>query len=343
MPEKKKFKIKSKNKRFLKFFAIFIFILGIFITGYIFDKNYQTENINFSTDKIKQDYKEEIDTSGWETYINNNFLFSIKYPNEWSTSAIPNSTDGIMLYKDDDGNEITVYATNKPNSFSTQGNDLGRGTIMLNDGTNATILKTRDQNEIYRFNIFVTEDNQQFILSSTGTEKFITENENIIRAVAKTLTLPKPTPKITQSSTKYFDYYKAKESGLTDRQIFNYLEKNPELTLMNHPNPESFYKNMEKEPSSISRAMAATILTNLNTYDKEQVIAKFTNDGGNILEATKNLAYFLDDNPDAFALALAELNKHNNNTGGGNTSLQDIELLLMEINNTLEDIEKNQY
>lgn len=143
------------------------------------------------------------------------------------------------------------------------------------------------------------------------------------------------------------DYQKAKAAGHSDISIYNYIKENPNIRLYNHP--KNFLASPPAtptpvEPSSIGLTLAASAITNMNQSQKTKTINDFSDNTGDITVAIRNLALRIDNSPELRAYITAELARINSNKqgSGSNTSLGDIELQLMEISETLEDIERNQ-
>jgi len=127
--------------------------------------------------------------SNWKTYRNSRFNYSISYPSNWKEGLVATNGDGKAIYKDD-LNEILVYGSLRPYSFSTQDDEAERSVFILNDGRKATSLKSIKNGKINYIIFFNQIGNdgieEQYVLNADVTEKFFKDNEDTLNKVGKT-------------------------------------------------------------------------------------------------------------------------------------------------------------
>lgn len=179
-----------KNKREFSIARIFL-LVGIIATFLLINRFLYKERQTFLSDQTT--INSHSIAANLKTYTNSRFGFSIKYPGNWPTGRESDNGDGLALYSDKPNNEVLVYGTNMPSSFSAQHDSVEREEIILDDERKAALLKFKDEKGKINYIMFFNRDNnqegKQYVFYATVTEHFFKENEQILQAVAKSLTL----------------------------------------------------------------------------------------------------------------------------------------------------------
>jgi len=200
-----------KNKREI-IIAIVSLIVGATLTFLIINNKQTFSAIQTTTTT------NSTPTTNWKTYVNSRFGFSIKYPINWPLEKESTNGDGLALLKDSSGNEVLVYASNVPDTFSNLSDPVDHKELILDDGSKATALKSKDKtgkiNYIMFFNLNENQEGKQFVLYATVTEQFFKENEQILQAVAKSFTLLSKPSSQTSNDIK-LDIERVKQEGYT--------------------------------------------------------------------------------------------------------------------------------
>lgn len=120
----------------------------------------------------------------WKTYTNDQLKYSIAYPDSWTSMNGSNNGDERILYKDTE-NQIIIYATNKPSTFSTQDAPTERSRFKLNNGETATKLILKDDNKNIRYIVFFEKNGIQYVFNALISEKYYLKNKNLLDQIAK--------------------------------------------------------------------------------------------------------------------------------------------------------------
>lgn len=148
---------------------------------------------HFSPQKQKEVSKE------WETYTNYRYGYTIDYPQDWKVGREADNGDGKALHRDEN-NEILVYGTLVPSTFSTQDTPIEREVFVLNGGMEATQLKYKDEDNKIRYIVFFDNNEQQYTFFAKVSEDFFKENEHVLQEVAKSFNQIKSNPKLPECS-----------------------------------------------------------------------------------------------------------------------------------------------
>lgn len=127
-------------------------------------------------------------TDNWKTYTNSRFGYSIKHPQTFEEKEEATNNDGKALYKDDK-NEVLVYGTYMPSTFSTQDAKVERNEIAITDGQKATRLIYTDKEKVIHYIVFITQGDTQYVLNATITDDFYSKNKTILDYMAKSLSI----------------------------------------------------------------------------------------------------------------------------------------------------------
>lgn len=142
----------------------------------------------------------ELQESIWQTYSNTRFGYSINYPKDWKSGKEAENRDGKALHKDDT-NEILVYGTLSPSTFSTQNTPVEREVFILSDGRKASEIILKDEENKIRYIVFFEDEGKQFTFFAKVSDRFFQENEQLLQDIAKTFKRIKGDEDLSASDT----------------------------------------------------------------------------------------------------------------------------------------------
>lgn len=160
-------------------YVVLLILLVVIIIGY-----FSGFGISFEKSAVNDSKTIEKSTDEWKTYNNARFGYTINYPGSWLNGVEAQNGDGKPLHRNND-NEILVYGTHTASNFSTQGTEVDRANLILNDGRNASILKLKDGEGKINYIVFFSDGEKQYVFFATVTEDFFKQNEQLLKNVAK--------------------------------------------------------------------------------------------------------------------------------------------------------------
>jgi len=104
---------------------ITIIVLAVIIIGGVFAYQYYWPNL----EKEQEEQQEEINTSDWETYRNDEVEYEIKYPKDWKVDDFASYlSDNIDIYKDFQGEypyqcDLSITCFEKKSTYTSKPND----------------------------------------------------------------------------------------------------------------------------------------------------------------------------------------------------------------------------
>ncbi len=172
----------KKNKSSAYLILLLVIIVGATLVSH-FVPHTVNETVGQQTTDVAQ-LNQYSPPEEWDTYTNFRFEYSINYPSDWNEGEEAGNGDGKSLHKDDN-NEIIVYGTLQPSTFSTQNTPAEREVFTLNDGRKATELKLKDEEDKIRYMVFFEDNDTQYVFFAKTTENFFKENKKLLQEVAK--------------------------------------------------------------------------------------------------------------------------------------------------------------
>ena len=142
--------------------------------------------------------------SKWNTYNNERFEFSIKYPENFGYDESENG-DGITFLTGDEDVNISVYASHSiddPSRYKEIENEynLKEDKTELNNGVEATVLKGSVGSDYHHEVIYINDAAEYHLLSITSVDYYI-DNKDMIEEMANSFNPPKDS--INNDSTSY--------------------------------------------------------------------------------------------------------------------------------------------
>lgn len=179
------------SKKFTKILVLLVFILGVTI---FINRVHITSR--FSYNPVIEEGKLSIISGeqykNWKTYVNYNFNYLVRFPENWQEGKIADNGDGRVLYHDELGNEITIYGSYVTWPHSVMGAPIESGLVVLNDGRKVSYRKSNYKGQVEYLVFFnekgIGEDTEvQYGLNVKVSEQFFKENEQTIEDVARSI------------------------------------------------------------------------------------------------------------------------------------------------------------
>lgn len=174
-------------------------------------------NTNESTSgDISRSTKSKDDESNWNTYNNERFEFSIKYPENFGYTESENGDGATFLTGDEDVN-MSAYASNAMDEFSepfSPANEynLKEEQVKLSSGTEATVLKGSVDSDYHYEVAYVSDDIEYHFLSITSVDYYI-DNKDMIEEMGNSFNPPKNNNKDSAN-----DYEVNKEENMINEE-----------------------------------------------------------------------------------------------------------------------------